>query len=185
MTASRLQVDDLPLPGVKLIKAPFFRDSRGSFCQVFSKEGWQGTGIDCTFVQDNFSESTRPGTVRGLHFQRGSSAQAKLVQVVKGAIFDVVVDIRRQSPTFGRHVGLRLDPGADQLFVPAGYAHGFMSLMPDTIVTYKVDRPYDPANEDGIYWADETLNINWPMDAGSVEISEKDQRLGSFIDLKG
>jgi dTDP-4-dehydrorhamnose 3,5-epimerase len=183
MTSPKLSVEDLPLPDLKLIRVPYFRDNRGVFCQAFSEASWQNAGIPCTFVQDNFSESAKSWTVRGLHFQRGPSAQAKLVQVIKGAIFDVVVDIRPQSPAFGKHFGLRLDAGEAQLFVPSGFAHGFMTLVPETIVAYKVDQPYDPSNEGGINWADKTLGIKWPADAGSIEISEKDRQLGPFTEL--
>jgi dTDP-4-dehydrorhamnose 3,5-epimerase len=184
MTSPILHIEDLPLAGLKLIKVPYFRDNRGAFCQAFSAADWQKSGIDCTFVQDNFSESAKPWTVRGLHFQRGASAQAKLVQTIRGAIYDIVVDIRPHSPTFGKHLGVRLDSGAQQLFVPAGFAHGFMTLEPDTIVAYKVDRPYDPTSEGGIHWADKALGIEWPAASGSVEISDKDERLGSFAELK-
>jgi dTDP-4-dehydrorhamnose 3,5-epimerase len=185
MSALELPVEDLPLAGLKLIKVPYFRDNRGGFCQAFSDDSWRKTGIPYTFVQDNFSDSAKAGTIRGLHFQRGSSAQAKLVQVIRGAIFDVVVDIRSQSASFGQHFGLRLDAGDEQLFVPEGFAHGFMTLMPETIVAYKVNQPYDPASEGGINWADETLAIKWPIGAGSIEISEKDRQLGPFTELIG
>ena len=185
MTSPTFHCEDLPLAGLKLIKVPYFRDNRGTFCQAFSAADWQKSGIDCSFVQDNFSESARPWTVRGMHFQRGASAQAKLVQTIRGSIYDVMVDIRPDSATFGQHVGVQLDSGGQQLFVPAGFAHGFMTLVPDTIVAYKVDRPYDPASEGGIHWADKALGITWPAMAGSVEISEKDEQLGSFADLKG
>jgi len=183
MTSPKLSVEDLPLPDLKLIRVPYFRDSRGAFCQAFSEAGWKSTGIPCSFVQDNFSESAKPWTLRGLHFQRGSSAQAKLVQVIKGAIFDIVVDIRPKSPAFGKHFGLRLEAGDTQLFVPEGFAHGFMTLVPDTIVAYKVNQPYDPSSEGGINWADKTLDIKWPADAGAIEISEKDRQLGPFTEL--
>ena len=185
MIAPRLPVEELAIDGLKLIRVPYFRDNRGAFCQAFLEGSWQQTGIPCTFVQDNFSESAKPWTVRGLHFQRGVAAQAKLVQVIRGAIFDVAVDIRPQSATFGQYVGLRLDAGEVQLFVPEGFAHGFMTLAPDTIVAYKVNQPYDPASEGGINWADEALDIKWPADAGAIEISEKDRQLGPFSELIG
>jgi len=180
MTVLKKYVEALPLAGLRLIKVPYFQDSRGIFCQAFSERTWAETGITCRFVQDNFSESIKPWTVRGLHFQRGTSVQAKLVQVVKGAILDVVVDIRRDSSTFGQHFSIELEASGMQLFVPEGFAHGFMSLVPNTIVAYKVSQPYDPANEGGIYWADETLAIKWPANAQAIEISEKDKGLASF-----
>ena len=105
------------------------------------------------------------------------------MQTIRGAIFDVVVDIRRQSSTFGQCYSIRLEEGGDQLFVPEGYAHGFMTLQPDTIVAYKVSQPYDPASEGGIYWADVDLNIPWPITTEPIQISEKDRQLGSFSDF--
>jgi dTDP-4-dehydrorhamnose 3,5-epimerase len=183
MIAPKLPVEDLPLAGLKLLRVPYFRDNRGAFCQSFLDGSWQQTGIACNFVQDNFSASAKPWTLRGLHFQRGTSAQAKLVQVIRGAIFDVAVDIRPQSPSFGQHFGLRLDAGEVQLFVPEGFAHGFMTLLPDTIVAYKVNQPYDPASEGGINWADKTLDIKWPAEAGAIEISDKDRQLGPLAEL--
>jgi dTDP-4-dehydrorhamnose 3,5-epimerase len=123
------------------------------------------------------------GTVRGLHFQNPPVAQAKLVQVVRGAIFDVVVDIRRSSPTYGRHMSIQLDAGPDQVFIPTGFAHGFMSTAPGTIVHYKVSAAYDPGSEGGIRWDDSRLGIAWPMQPASGQISARDLALPLLKDL--
>jgi dTDP-4-dehydrorhamnose 3,5-epimerase len=176
-------IEDLALPGLKLIRAPFFQDSRGAFCQVYQADDWQQAGIDCAFVQDNFSVSAESGTLRGLHFQRPPAAQAKLIQVIAGAILDVAVDIRRGSPTYGHHLAMQVEAGPVQLFIPEGFAHGFMTLVPETIVYYKVSSPYDPANEGGIHWADPDLAIVWPLEPRPGRISGKDERLPRFRDL--
>ena len=133
-------------------------------------------GIDLDFVQDNHSFSAARGVLRGLHFQVPPSAQAKLVRVSRGSVYDVAVDIRRGSPSFGRWVGLTLSAGLwNQVLVPEGFAHGFVTLEPDTEVQYKVTRPYDPANDRGIRFDDPAIAVDWPIDPNEVQLSGKDQ----------
>jgi dTDP-4-dehydrorhamnose 3,5-epimerase len=168
---------------VKRFRSPFYVDSRGAFCQAFSESDWRKSGGDGGFVQDNWSLSHKRGTVRGLHFQTPPYAQAKLIQVISGSIFDVVVDIRRSSPTFGCHMTVQLDSGPDMLFVPTGFAHGFMSLAPDTIVYYKVSVVYEPASEGGIRWNDPDLDIDWPLAPADGSISNRDAALPHLRDL--
>jgi dTDP-4-dehydrorhamnose 3,5-epimerase len=172
-----MTVAPIDFPDVKLLQARYFEDSRGAFCQIFSQAQWSEAGGNADFVQDNWSLSRLPGTLRGLHFQNPPVAQAKLIQVVHGAIFDVIVDVRRPSPTYGRHMIVRLDAGPRQLFVPIGFAHGFMSLAPDTIVYYKVSAPYVPQSERGVRWDDPELAIAWPMPPERDRISDRDLAL--------
>ncbi len=142
-----LDVHSLAIPDVKLIRTPRFSDARGYFCETFQRADFAARGLDNDFVQDNQSRSDRSGTVRGLHFQRPPFAQTKLVRVLRGRIFDVAVDLRRSSPSFGRHVAVELSSeGDEQLLVPAGFAHGFCTLEPDTVVFYKVDQVYSVEN---------------------------------------
>lgn len=171
------------LPDVKLMQAPYFADARGAFCQTFSLSDWRPNEGACTFVQDNWSLSRELGTLRGLHFQNPPVAQAKLVQVVQGAIFEVVVDIRRSSPTYGRHMTVRLDAGPSQIFIPTGFAHGFMAIVPNTIVYYKVSAPYEPASEGGIRWDDPDLGIEWPLQPSNGQISSRDMALPYLRDF--
>lgn len=174
----RLTVSSLSIPDVKIIKFQRFYDARGNFAETFSRQDFSAAGFDFVAAQDNESHSESPGTVRGLHFQRPPFAQAKLVRVLQGRIFDVVVDLRPTSPTNGWLVALQLSAADDeQLFVPAGFAHGFCTLVPDTIVQYKVDQPYMPSHEDGINWADADLAIQWPVDERDAILSDKDRKL--------
>ena len=184
MTMQRFEVEKLKLPGLKLIHVPFYSDARGAFCQAFSSADWLASGLDVSFVQDNFSVSAAVGTLRGMHFQNPPSAQAKLIQVLQGAILDVSIDIRRDSPSYGQHLAVRLDAGASQLFVPEGFAHGFMSLEPNSIVFYKVTKPYDPARESGLHWADPDLAIKWPYVPTPAQVSAKDGLLPRLKDLQ-
>ncbi|MDR1989142.1 MAG: dTDP-4-dehydrorhamnose 3,5-epimerase [Acidobacteriaceae bacterium] len=152
------------LPGVILIEPVVHRDARGFFLESYHLERYRAAGIAGPFVQDNRSHSVR-GTIRGLHLQVGQHAQGKLVRIVQGEIFDVAVDVRRGSPTFGRWVGMAL--GADsfcQCYIPPGFAHGFAVLSDTAEVEYKCTAPYDPASEIGIAWNDPALAIAWPID---------------------
>lgn len=163
------------LDGVWIFEPAIHRDGRGFFIESYSKRKYEALGLDCEFVQDNHSLSREAGTLRGLHYQLPPSAQGKLVRVLKGAIYDVAVDIRRSSPTFGRWVGVLLS--ADnfrQLWIPPGFAHGFCTLVADTEVAYKVDQYYDPNTDRGIAWDDPQLAIPWPF--GKVHLSNKDQK---------
>jgi dTDP-4-dehydrorhamnose 3,5-epimerase len=174
----------LAIPDLKLITPRRFTDARGWFVETWNRKGLRGEGIDIDFCQDNQSLSIQPGTIRGLHFQKPPYAQAKLVGVLKGRIFDVAVDLRRASPTYGRHVSVELDAetGA-QLFIPAGFAHGFGTLEPETLVQYKVDAHYAPEADAGIYWADETLGITWPVEPSRAHLSPKDANLPRLRDI--
>ena len=161
--------------GVTLIRARRFADDRGWFEETFSGPRMAQLGLDHDFVQDNLSLSAAPGTVRGLHFQRPPHAQGKLVRCVTGAVHDVVVDLRDGSPTFGRALSVTLDADTgDQLYVPVGFAHGFMTLEPDTRVAYKVSAPYAPDAEGGLRWDDPALNVQWPQ-AGEPMLSDRDR----------
>jgi len=161
-----------------------FGDARGYFSEVF-KDGWfRQTVADVGFVQDNQSLSVPAGTVRGLHFQLDPFAQGKLVRCIAGAIFDVAVDIRQGSPSLGQWVGAELsaDNGA-QLWIPAGFAHGFATLAPDTIVHYKVTAPYSAEHDRGLMWNDPALGIAWPVTAEAALLSDKDRRQPMLVDL--
>ncbi len=179
-----MEIICLSIPDVKLIRPRIFSDSRGFFFELYNKANFAAVHVNCDFVQDNVSHSRQPGTVRGLHFQTAPYAQAKLVQIMRGRVFDVAVDLRAGSPSYGKHVSAILDAGtAGQVFIPAGFAHGFMTLEPDCIVTYKVDAPYAPANEGGILWDDPDLAIAWPSQGHVPLLSDKDQRLPRLRDL--
>ncbi len=150
-----------------------FRDSRGFFCEIFTRRNYP----DLDFVQDNLSLSADAGTVRGLHYQEPPFAQTKLVTVLHGAAFDVAVDIRRGSATFGRWVGVELSvEKLSQILIPRGFAHGFCTLVPDTMVHYKVDSYYSPQHDRGILWNDPALAIPWPVAPSKAILSDKDRR---------
>lgn len=156
------EIIELPLAGLLLIKPRVFRDDRGFFVETYRDTVYRAAGIDVAFVQDNHSRSVR-GTLRGMHFQT-TPGQAKLVRAATGAIFDVAVDIRPGSPTYGRWHGVTLDAtDHHQLFVPIGFAHGFCVLSELADVTYKVSSVYDPATEAGFHWADPDVGIAWPI----------------------
>lgn len=161
------------LPGLYVIEPQVFYDSRGYFLESYQKTLYQQNGIDADFVQDNTSFSVK-GTLRGLHFQRPPFAQAKLVRVTQGAVWDVAVDIRRQSPTFGRWFGLELSEANHKaMFIPIGFAHGFCVLSDTAQFTYKCTQYYAPQSESGIIWNDLTLAIQWPLKEAAI-ISAKD-----------
>jgi len=160
------------IPSVILITPRVFNDSRGHFFESFKQSEFVENGISDTFIQDNCSRSTK-GVLRGLHFQTNPSAQSKLVRCIQGAIFDVAVDIRRDSPTFGKWVAAELsDENKNMLFIPAGFAHGFYTLSDVAEVTYKVTAEYDPKTERGIMWNDNEIGIKWP--SGEALLSDKD-----------
>jgi dTDP-4-dehydrorhamnose 3,5-epimerase len=153
-------------------------DDRGWFSEIFHQERLRDIGITCRFVQDNQSSSKQVGTLRGLHFQLPPAAQAKLVTVVKGRILDVTVDIRRGSPTFGQHVSTELSSETGrQLYIPVGFAHGFLALENDVVVMYKASDYYAPTHESGIRWNDPDIAFPWPLKDAKIIISEKDRRL--------
>ena len=170
-----LEVRELGLAGVFEIRPKRFGDDRGFFSETWSASAMQGAGIQIDFVQDNHSYSAARGVFRGLHFQAPPAAQAKLVRVSRGAIFDVVVDIRRSSPTYGRWTGLTLSAAEwNQILVPEGFAHGFLTLEEHCEVQYKVDALYSPEHDRAIHHADPAIGIDWPIDAASFQTSAKD-----------
>ncbi len=158
-----------------LVKSQVFQDERGFFLENYSKQKFQAAGIEVDFVQDNHSLSVKKGVLRGLHFQKGSDAQAKLVRVTKGAVYDVIVDLRKDSPTFGKWEGFTLTAeNFLMLFVPRGFAHGFCTLEENSEFQYKCDNFYVPQSEGGVIWNDPTLKIDWPVE--NPILSEKDQK---------
>ncbi|MGO4622632.1 dTDP-4-dehydrorhamnose 3,5-epimerase [Ensifer sp. 2YAB10] len=161
---------------VVLLRPKRYGDDRGWFTEVYNEKAFAGYGIDDRFVQDNHSLSVPAGTLRGLHFQMPPFGQAKLVRCIRGRIFDVAVDIRRNSPTFGRWVGAELSAeNGHQLYVPVGFAHGFVTLEPSTEVTYKVSNLYSAQNDGGILWNDPAIRVEWPLPHGVNPIlSQKD-----------
>lgn len=171
-----LSIEETAIPAVKIITTRRFGDARGFFTETWNRKRFAEAGIDLDFVQDNHSLSGPAGTVRGLHFQSPPFAQDKLVRVVRGRILDVAVDIRRSSPTYGRHVAVELSAGnGRQLLVPVGFAHGFCTLEPDTEVLYKVSAYYAPEHDHGIAFDDPDLGIAWPVVPGAAVLSEKDR----------
>jgi dTDP-4-dehydrorhamnose 3,5-epimerase len=169
----------------RLIKTKRVTDDRGWFAETYSARALAAYGIEATFVQDNHSFSRAPGVLRGLHFQTPPHAQAKFVRCVRGAVWDVAVDIRAGSPTFGNWVAAELSAeNGDQLFIPAGFAHGFVTLLPDTEVLYKVTDFYAPQSESGLIWNDPDLALPWPLPAGGPILSDKDRLLPRLTDLQ-
>lgn len=177
-TAERLRIED-----VMLIRPRRFEDSRGYFVETYTKRDADKLGVMETFVQDNEALSKDRGTLRGLHFQLGPEPQAKLVRVIAGSIFDVAVDLREGSATFGQWCGTTLtaQSGA-QLFVPVGFAHGYCTLESDTLVAYKVDGYYNKAAEAGLTWNDPDIGIDWPVEPASIKVSDKDATLPRLRD---
>lgn len=172
----------LDIPEVILVTPPRFNDPRGYFSETYVKARYAANGIDCDFIQDNESLSEPIGTIRGLHFQVPPHAQAKLVRVVQGEVFDVAVDIRKGSPTYGKWAGAKLTAeGREQLFVPRGFAHAFCTLVPNTKVLYKVDGSYSKECEGGIVWDDPDLAITWPV--AEAILSDKDRVLPRLKDF--
>lgn len=162
------------IKGVYVIEPRVFNDARGYFFEAWKQDEFNEKVGPVHFIQDNESKSSK-GVLRGLHYQKGDAAQAKLVRVIKGKVLDVAVDIRRSSPTFGKHVMVELsDENKRQFFIPRGFAHGFLVLSDEAIFTYKVDNPYAPQSEAGIRWNDSELDIQWPVSPEEVVTSEKD-----------
>ena len=171
-----MRIEALAIPDVKLIHADRIDDERGYFQEVWKRTALIAAGVDVTFVQENHSLSRSPGTLRGLHFQIPPRAQHKLVRTLRGSIFDVAVDLRGSSPSYGKWVGFTLSAVAgDQVFVPAGFAHGFCTLEPDTEVSYLVTAEYSRENEAGIAWNDPLVGIAWPAVADPALLSAKDR----------
>jgi len=176
--ASVTRFEHLAIPEVILITPPRLGDERGFFSETWNASRYAEAGIAAAFVQDNHSLSATKGTLRGLHCQIAPSVQGKLVRVVRGAIWDVAVDIRIGSPSYGRHVAAELSAANwAQLWIPGGFLHGFCTLAPDTEVIYKVDAGYDRAAERGVIWDDPDLAVPWPVTAAAAVLSEKDRKL--------
>ena len=179
-----MEITETSIPSVKIIRPQRFGDPRGFFSEVYRRDKLRDAGIDQEFTQDNLSLSTTLGTVRGLHFQIPPVAQSKLIFVIHGAILDVALDIRAGSPTFGRHISFKLDDeNRQQLYVPSGFAHGFSTLKPDTLVYYKISTPYTPEHERGILWNDPDLGINWQVSPDRVVLSDRDRHHPPLKDL--
>jgi dTDP-4-dehydrorhamnose 3,5-epimerase len=172
-----MEVISLAIADVKLIRPRRFSDPRGFFAETFSRRRFAEAGLTADFVQDNHSLSRPAGTVRGLHFQRAPFGQAKLLRVLRGAVFDVALDIRPGSPTYGAHAAVELSAdGGEMILVPEGFAHGFCTLKPDTEVLYKVSRDYAPQHEGGIRWNDPALGIAWPVTEAEAVLSDRDRK---------
>ena len=177
-----MEVVDLPLNGLKLIKSRRFDDARGFFQQTYHRDQYVAAGIETIFIQDNWSHSTK-GVLRGLHYQH-EHCQAKLVSVIRGEVFDVAVDMRKDSPTFGKWESVLLTgDNGHQLFVPKGFAQGFMVLSDTVDFSYKCDDLYTPGDEYGVIWNDPEIGINWPEGVTPI-VSDKDLVLPSLANAK-
>ena len=172
----KLTITETNLKDVKLIEPAVFGDHRGFFTESYSDQDFKEAGLAFDFIQDNHSLSTEPGVLRGLHFQKGEAAQTKLIRVVTGAVLDVIVDIRKGSPTYGKWEGYILSASNHrQLLVPRGFAHGFVTLTENVNFLYKCDNYYDAAADGGIDFDDPDLVITWPIDNDKAILSEKDK----------
>lgn len=179
-----MRLASLKLPDVQLIVPTVCRDSRGFLSETFSERDLAAAGISARFVQDNHTLTVEKGVIRGLHFQVPPYAQDKLIRVTRGAIFDVAVDIRVGSPTFGRYVAEVLTAANwHQLWVPKGFAHGYCTLEPDTEVVYKTTAYYAPEHDRGIAWDDPQLAIPWPVEPAMAVLSDRDRNLPDLVDL--
>ena len=179
-----MKVTPQAIPDVLLIEPKRFGDARGFFSEVWKRSALAAQGFTVDFVQDNHSFSRDVGVLRGLHFQRPPTPQGKLVRVARGRILDVTVDIRQGSATYGQHVAVELSAqNWQQLWVPRGFAHGFITLEPETEVIYKVDAEYDASTDGGIAWDDPALGINWPLPAGGPTLSDKDRKAPRLADI--
>ena len=176
-----MKVEETFIKGCFIISPKVFTDKRGYFFESFNLNKFKElTGVNINFIQDNQSQSSK-GVLRGLHFQAGEFAQAKLVRVIKGSVLDVCVDLRKESPTFGKHFSIILDDKNNkQLFIPRGFAHGFLVLENETIFSYKCDNVYNKSSERGILFNDKRLNINWNFTDDKILLSDKDKQLPTF-----
>jgi dTDP-4-dehydrorhamnose 3,5-epimerase len=171
-----IEVRPLPIDGLLEIRPHRFRDERGFFSEVWNAKTWEEAGIATSFVQDNHSLSAERGVLRGLHFQTSPAAQAKLVRVTRGRVFDVAVDLRHASPTFGRWAALELSAELwNQFLIPTGFAHGFLTLEENCEVQYKVSAPYSREHDRAIRFDDPAIGIEWPLDPGELRLSDKDR----------
>ena len=180
-----MNVTPLRIDGPRVLHPRRHEDGRGFFMESWSRERFAAVGLDVDFVQDNHSCSHAVGTVRGLHFQAPPWAQAKLVRVLRGRIWDVVVDVRLGSDSYGEWDAVELSASTgDQLFVPAGFAHGFCTLDPDTHVFYKVSAPYRPESEGGLRWNDPALGLPWPVGADRAIVADRDRTWPTLARLR-
>jgi dTDP-4-dehydrorhamnose 3,5-epimerase len=180
-----LEVRSLALDGVLELRPDRLADDRGFFSEVWSSERWREAGIDVEFLQDNHSLSNQRGVLRGLHYQAPPMGQAKLVRVTRGSVFDVAVDIRSGSPTFGQWVSTTLSAEQwNQLFIPAGFAHGFVTLEEGSEVIYKVSAPYSAAHDRAIRFDDPTIAVDWPIPADQLILSDKDRAAPLLRDVQ-
>jgi dTDP-4-dehydrorhamnose 3,5-epimerase len=179
-----VKVEDVAIAGVKLITPPRFNDPRGFFSETWNQGRFAEEGIAGPFIQDNHAVSTESGVLRGLHCQIGHNAQGKLVRCVRGAIYDVAVDVRWGSPTFGKYIGVELSArNWMQIWVPVGFLHAYCALTTETEVIYKVTGAYDKAAERGVIWNDPDIGIKWPVSADKAILSDKDKVLPRLRDL--
>ncbi len=179
-----MRVIDTDIQGVKIVEPQIFGDSRGWFVEQYNAARYKAAGIDADFVQDNESFSSK-GVVRGLHWQAAPHTQAKLVRVIRGAVWDVAVDIRKGSPTFGKHVAVTLTgENKKQFYIPRGFAHGFIVLEDDTLFSYKCDNLYAPAADRGMRFDDPALGIVWPDVGVELKLSDKDQKHPCLKDIE-
>jgi len=179
-----MEIEKTDLPGLLIVNPKIFRDERGYFYESYNQEKYHEAGIDTIFVQDNESRSVR-GVVRGLHYQLAPHAQAKLVRVLEGTVFDVAVDIRKDSPTFGQWFGVELSAeNKKQLYIPEGFAHGFSVLSETAVLAYKCNEFYHPESERGIALDDPDLNIDWKIPSQEFIVSEKDKKSPRFRDAE-
>ena len=179
-----MKVIETDIAGVKIVEPDIFRDARGYFCETYNAERYRAAGITAEFIQDNESCSSR-GVLRGLHWQAGAHCQAKLVRVIRGAVWDVAVDIRKGSPTFGKSVSCELtSENGRQFFIPRGFAHGFVVLEDNTLFSYKCDNLYCPASERGLKYDDPALGIVYPNPGRAFLLSEKDLKHPSLADIE-
>jgi dTDP-4-dehydrorhamnose 3,5-epimerase len=179
-----LEVAALEIPEVKILKPKKLGDHRGFFSEVYSQRVLAEFGLDLEFVQDNHSYSAAAGTLRGFHFQTPPFAQDKLVRVVRGRVLDVAIDLRRDSPTFGRHVSAEISAaGWNQILVPKGFGHAILTLDPDTEILYKVTNYYEPEHDKGLLWNDPALGIEWPIPREKIVISDRDSKHPTLKDL--
>jgi dTDP-4-dehydrorhamnose 3,5-epimerase len=179
-----MEVEATSLPGVLLLKPRYFHDSRGYFVETYNARSAREAGLTTSFVQDNQALSRKRGTVRALHFQVPPKVQAKLVRVLRGSVYDVAVDLRLGSPSYGKWMAVNLTAqGGEQIFVPRGFAHGYCTIEDDTEVAYKVDDYYAPECEQGLIWDDATLGIGWPVSSADAVLSDKDRKLPRFADF--
>lgn len=180
-----MQIEQLSLPGAFVLTPKRFGDDRGFFSETYNQQAFDEVAPGTMFVQDNHSLSRDVGVLRGLHFQMPPHAQGKLVRVPRGKVLDVIVDLRAGSPTYGDHAAVELSAeNWKQLWVPAGFAHAFCTLEPNTEFCYKVTALYAPESDSGIAFNDPDLGINWPLDESALTLSDKDRNLQAFADFQ-